>query len=78
MCIMNVSHTPCGNGIVRTNIVIDDQLIAEAMRLTGVSTKRQVVEDALRLVVRLKRQELIRTGRGRMKWTGDLDAMRRD
>ncbi|MCC7198905.1 MAG: type II toxin-antitoxin system VapB family antitoxin [Gammaproteobacteria bacterium] len=63
---------------MRTNIVIDDQLIAEAMRLTGVSTKRQVVEDALRLVVRLKRQEQIRSSRGRMKWTGDLDAMRRD
>jgi Arc/MetJ family transcription regulator len=75
---MRAIHTPLGSGIVRTNIVIDDQLIAEAMRLTGVSTKRQVVEDALRLVVRLKRQEQIRSSRGRMKWTGDLDAMRRD
>jgi len=63
---------------VRTNIVIDDQLIAEAMRLSGASTKREAVEKSLRLMVQLKRQELIREARGKAKWTGDLDAMRRD
>ena len=63
---------------MRTNIVIDDQLIAEAMRLSGASTKREAVEQGLRLIVQLKRQERIREVRGKAKWTGDLDAMRRD
>jgi Arc/MetJ family transcription regulator len=63
---------------MRTNIVIDDQLIAEAMRLSGATTKRQAVEESLRLMVRLKRQERIRQVRGKARWTGDLDAMRSD
>jgi Arc/MetJ family transcription regulator len=63
---------------MRTNIVIDDRLIAEAMRLSGARTKRQAVEDSLRLMVKLKRQEQVREARGKLRWTGDLDAMRRD
>ncbi len=63
---------------MRTNIVIDPKLIAEAMKLSGASTKRQVVEDGLRLLVRLKRQERIRRARGKLTWTGDLAATRRD
>jgi len=63
---------------MRTNIVIDEQLIAEAMRLSGARTMRQAVEDSLRLMVRLKRQEEIRRRKGRLHWKGDLDAMRRD
>ena len=67
-----------GAGPMRTNIVIDDRLIAEAMRLSGARTKRQAVEDSLRLMVKLKRQEQVRQAHGRLKWTGDLEAMRRD
>jgi Arc/MetJ family transcription regulator len=63
---------------MRTNIVIDDQLIAEAMKLTGARTKREAVENSLRLMVQLKQQEKIRKARGKLKWTGDLEAMRRD
>jgi Arc/MetJ family transcription regulator len=63
---------------MRTNIVIDDKLIAEAMKLSGARTKREAVEDSLRLMVQLKRQERIRGARGKLKWTGDLDAMRRN
>ena len=63
---------------MRTNIVIDDKLIAEAMKLSGARTKREAVESSLRLLVQLKRQERIRRARGKLKWTGDLDAMRRD
>jgi Arc/MetJ family transcription regulator len=63
---------------MRTNIVIDDDLIAEAMKLSGARTKREAVEDSLRLMVRLKRQEQVRRARGKLKWVGDLDAMRRD
>ena len=57
---------------MRTNIVIDDKLLAEAMKLSGARTKRAAVEDSLRLMVRLKRQERIRRARGKLKWTGDL------
>ena len=63
---------------MRTNIVIDDRLIAEAMRLSGARTKRQAVEDSLRLMVKLKRQEQVRQAHGKLKWSGDLAAMRRD
>lgn len=63
---------------MRTNIVIDDELMAEAMRATGFSTKRETVEAALRRVVLLKRQESIRELRGTINWIGDLDEMRRD
>jgi len=63
---------------VRTNIVIDDELMERAMRVSGAATKRETVENALRLLVRLKQQELIRGSRGKLKWEGDLNAMRRD
>ena len=64
--------------VVRTNIVLDEQLIAEAMRRTGIKTKRAVVEEALRTLIQLKRQEEILALRGQIKWEGDLDQMRRD
>jgi Arc/MetJ family transcription regulator len=63
---------------LRTNIVLDDALLAEAMRRTGLKTKRAVVEEALKTLVRLKRQEEILKLRGKLHWEGDLDAMRRD
>ena len=63
---------------MRTNIVIADRLIADAMRLSGARTKRQAVEESLRLMVRLKRQEKVRKLRGRLRWTADLEAMRTD
>ncbi len=63
---------------MRTNIVIDDQLMQEALARSGLKTKREVVETALRRFVQLKRQEEIKKYRGKLKWVGDLDAMRRD
>lgn len=62
---------------MRTNIDIDDALLAEAMKLTGVRTKREAVEIALRDLVRLKRQTNLRQLWG-IGWEGDLEAMRRD
>ena len=61
---------------MRTNIVIDDELMAEAQRLTGLSTKRETVEQALRQLVRLKRQEALRAERGKRAWEGDLGRSR--
>jgi Arc/MetJ family transcription regulator len=63
---------------MRTNIVIDDQLMKEALELSGLKTKREVVDMALRRYVKLKKQEEIRNWRGKLKWTGNLDDMRRD
>ena len=63
---------------MRTNIVIDDGLIAEVMKLSGARTKREAVKNSLRLMLRLKRQEQVRRARGKLPWRGDLDAMRRD
>lgn len=61
---------------MRTNIVIDDDLMAEAMRLTGIKTKRDVVEEALRVLVRTTAQKNILALRGKIHWEGDLNAMR--
>ena len=63
---------------MRTNIVIDDALMEEALRATGLKTKREAVELGLRTLVQLKKQEQIRGLRGKLPWEGDLDAMRTD
>ena len=61
---------------MRTNIEIDDKLMQQAMKATGATTKRAAVEAALRKAVQLKAQEGILKLRGKVAWTGDLDAMR--
>lgn len=63
---------------MRTNIVIDDKLMQEALKATGLKTKREAVELGLRTLVRLRQQEEIRRYRGKLDWQGDLDAMRSD
>ena len=63
---------------IRTNVVLDQALIDEALALTGLKTKRAVIEEALRTLTRLKRQEDIRTLRGQLHWEGDLDRLRTD
>jgi len=64
--------------VMRTNIEIDDRLMAEALATTGVKTKREAVELGLKTIIRLKQQEQIRQFRGKLHWEGDLDAMRTD
>ncbi|HXU45723.1 MAG TPA: type II toxin-antitoxin system VapB family antitoxin [Thermoanaerobaculia bacterium] len=63
---------------MRTNIEIDDKLMKDTLRATGLRTKREAVELGLRTVLRLRRQEAIRGFRGKLAWLGDLDAMRTD
>lgn len=63
---------------MRTNIDIDDELMNDALRLTGAATKREAVEMGLRTLLRLKQQEEIRRFKGKLQWEGDLDAMRVD
>ena len=63
---------------MRTNIVIDDKLMKEAIRLTGAKTKREAVELGLQTLVRLNRQAEARQFKGKLKWEGNLDDMRAD
>ena len=63
---------------MRTNIVIDDDLMAEAMKLSRLKTKKAAVETGLKLLVQIKKQEQIKSLRGKLKWDDDLDAMRMD
>ncbi len=63
---------------MRTNIVIDDKLMRDTLRATGLKTKREVVEAALRTLLRMSKQGEIRRLRGKLDWQGDLDAMRSD
>ena len=63
---------------MRTNIVIDDKLMRDALRATGVKTKREAVELALRTLLRLQKQSELRRLRGKLDWQGDLNSMRTD
>lgn len=63
---------------MRTNIVIDDQLIADALQATGLKTKREVVEMGLKTLIKLKQQEKIKAFKGKLKWEGNLEEMRLD
>ncbi len=61
---------------MRTNIVVDDNLMSEALKLSNIKTKKSVVETALKLLVQVKKQEEIRNLRGKLNWEGDLAEMR--
>lgn len=63
---------------MRTNIVIDDDLMREALKVTGAKTKREAVELGLRTLLKLQGQQKIRTLRGKIEWQGDLERMRLD
>ena len=65
-------------GSMRTNIVIDDALMRQAMQASGARSKREAVELGLRTLVRLQQQGEIRYFRGRLRWEGDLEAQRLD
>ncbi len=73
MCIIELGYT-----LMRTNIVIDDRLMSETLRATGLKTKREAVERGLRTLLNLSKQGQIRRLRGKLEWKGDLSAMRAD
>jgi Arc/MetJ family transcription regulator len=74
----HVYNYQLGYTSMRTNIVIDDKLMRDTLRATGLKTKREAVDQALRTLLRLRRQAEIRRLRGKLDWQGDLDAMRSD
>jgi Arc/MetJ family transcription regulator len=61
---------------MRTNIVLDDKLIERAQKLTGIKTKREVVHEALRILILLNEQGEVRSLRGKLPWDGDLNNQR--
>ena len=63
---------------MRTTIMIDDKLMTDALKLTGVRTKREAVELGLRTLLMTGQQAAIKRLRGKIAWQGDLDATRRD
>jgi Arc/MetJ family transcription regulator len=63
---------------VRTNVVINDVLMESALKVSGIKTKKDTIEEALKLLVQIKNQENIKGFRGKLKWTGNLDSMRTD
>lgn len=62
---------------MRASIVIDDELMASAIKATGLKTKREVVEQGLKLIIRQNRQQAVRKLRGKLTWEGDLSEMRK-
>jgi len=63
---------------MRTNVVVDDDLMASALKVSGLKTKKDAIEEGLRLLVQLKSQKDIKRFRGKLKWSGNLDEMRLD
>lgn len=63
---------------MRFNIVIDDDLMEEALKVSRLKTKKAAVEEGLRLLVQRKKQEKVRNLKGKLQWRGDLEQMRTD
>ena len=63
---------------MRTNIEINDTLMQDALKAGGFKTKREAVEESLRLLVRTKNQSRLKQLRGKLNWDGSLDDMRQD
>jgi len=63
---------------MRTNVVIDDDLMESALRASGIRTKKDTIEEGLKLLVQLKAQEKIKGLRGKLRWSGNLHKMRLD
>ena len=63
---------------MRANIVIDDDLMDEALKVSRLKTKKDAVEEGLKLLVQRKKQENIKDLRGKLHWKGDLEDLRTD
>jgi len=63
---------------MRTNVVVDDDLMESALKVSGLRTKKDAIEAGLKLLIQVKRQREIKNFRGKLKWSGNLDEMRLD
>ncbi|MFN2266766.1 MAG: type II toxin-antitoxin system VapB family antitoxin [Desulfonatronovibrio sp.] len=64
--------------VMRTNVVIDDELMKSALKASDLKTKKDVIEEGLKLLIQVKGLKEIREYRGKLKWSGNLDEMRTD
>ena len=64
------------SGVVRTNIVLDSKLVEAGLKATGLKTRRQLVDFALRELLRHKQQKKLLLLKGKVAWEGDLETMR--
>jgi Arc/MetJ family transcription regulator len=77
MCIVEFNYTHNNGSPMRTNIEIDDALMAEAQKASGQATKKHTVEQALRLMIGLRRQQEVDATFGKYRWRGDLGRSRK-
>ena len=63
---------------MRTNVVVDDDLMKSALKVSGLRTRKDAIEEGLKLLVQVNRQKEIKRFRGKLKWSGNLDEMRLD
>ena len=63
---------------MQTNISIDENLINDVLRLTGLKTKKEAVEEGLKTLIRLAKQDEIRKLKGQIQWEGNLEEMSTD
>ena len=61
---------------MRTNVILDDDLVRSALRLSGFKTKKKAIEEGLKLLIQLNRQKKVKSFRGKLRWAGDLNKMR--
>jgi Arc/MetJ family transcription regulator len=78
MCIIIEKIHIQGDFIMRTNVVLDDDLVKSALSLSGIKTKKKAIEEGLKLLIQVNRQQKIKDFRGKLKWTGNLNKMRTD
>jgi Arc/MetJ family transcription regulator len=76
--VYNIGYQYTLEAIMRTNVVIDDNLMTSALEISGMKTKKDAIEAGLKLLVKFNRQAKIRDLRGKLKWIGNLDEMRTD
>jgi len=63
---------------MRTNVVLDENIINTALKIGGFKTKKAAIENALKLFIHVKGQQKIKNLKGKIKWEGNLNEMRRD
>jgi len=76
--VYNININTHRRKAMRTNVVIDDELMESALKISGLKTKKDAIEEGLKLLVQVKGQKKIKSFRGKLKWTGNLDEMRLD
>jgi len=76
--VYNIKNNTHGRFDMRTNVVIDDELMDTALKASGLKTKKDAIEEGLKLLIQVKGQREIKHYRGKLTWIGNLDEMRRD